>query len=128
MPNFGHSSKSKLDTCHPQLRTILNRVVQDFDITIVYGQRGEALQNKLEAEGVSKLKYPRSAHNKEPFSMACDVIPYPKKWKSTEAEFCVMREIIFTTAEAMGIKLKNLIVFSDGTGDWAHIELDSPTE
>jgi len=124
MPSFGHSSKSKLDTCHPLLRTILNHVVQDFDITIVYGKRDEETQNRLEAEGVSELKYPLSAHNQEPFSMACDVIPYPKKWKASEAEFCRMRERIYHYAGVMNIALKPLIIFSHGGGDWAHIQLD----
>lgn len=75
MPKFSKKSKAQLETCHPLLQKLFNEVIKVYDCTIVQGYRGEEEQNKAYAQGKSKLKYPKSKHNKSP-SMAVDVAPY----------------------------------------------------
>jgi len=79
MPSYSNSSKEKLLTCHQDLQTIFNYVINHFDNTIVCGERNEFDQNKAFDKGFSKVKYPGSKHNSSP-SMAVDAIPYPIDW------------------------------------------------
>ena len=75
MNHFSEISKSRLETCHNDLRVLFAHVIQDYDTTIVEGHRDAAAQNKAFAEGKSKLKYPFSKHNKQP-AEAVDAAPY----------------------------------------------------
>lgn len=83
MPSYSESSKSALETCHPDLQKVFERVIRDFDHTIIEGHRGEEKQNRLYDEGKSKLRYPESRHNENP-SMAVDAVPYPVDWDDRE--------------------------------------------
>ncbi len=56
-------------------------------------------------------------------SNAIDVQPYPVNWDDIP-QFVRLRERYFYYAGALGIKLKPMVIFSDGTGDYPHIELD----
>ena len=123
MPKFGTTSKSKLEKVHPILRDICNRVVDEMDISIVYGYRDQEEQNKLFEKGASKLKFPKSAHNREPYSFAVDAIPYPQLWTASKEEFSRMRELFVKHASNVGAEIEPLIIFKDGNGDWAHVEL-----
>lgn len=122
MHKFSSKSKKKLETCHPFLQTLCNDVIKVIDITIISGQRGQEEQDELYNKGASELRYPNSSHNHNP-SLAVDVAPYPTDWKSKE-QFTRMRELFYTFAGKRGIKLKPLIIFSNGGGDFPHIELD----
>lgn len=104
MPSFSKSSKSKLDTCHPELQRLFNEVIKTYDCTIVCGHRGEKEQNEAYENGYSTLKYPRSKHNSTP-SMAVDVMPYPIKWndKSRHLHFA---GYVQATADRLGIKVR----------------------
>ena len=82
MPNFSNSSKSKLATCHKDLQTLFNYVIESFDCTIICGHRGEAEQNEAYHKGYSTVKYPNSKHNSSP-SNAVDAVPYPIEWENT---------------------------------------------
>jgi len=77
MYSFGKSSTACLTTCEPLLVAVATRAlgygVMDFGI--VYGYRGERLQNRLNRDGASKVVYPDSYHNKNP-SQALDAVPY----------------------------------------------------
>ena len=79
MPRFSASSQEALDTCHPALRRLCERVIQDYDFTVLEGHRGKERQNKLVEKGRSQVRWPNSKHNREP-SMAVDVAPYPVNW------------------------------------------------
>lgn len=122
MNKFSQGSLDKLETSHKFLQVLAHEVLQDMDITIIYGHRDEKEQNKLFEQGASKVKYPNSKHNSDP-SIAIDVVPYPSAWASSEAEFTRMRELFFWHAGKLGIKLKEMIIFNGGGGDYAHIEL-----
>ena len=84
MPKFGKKkSQQRLNTCDPRLIELFERVVEDFDCSVLQGHRGEKEQNKLFEKGFSKLKYPKGKHNQYP-SLAVDVAPYPIDWKDRE--------------------------------------------
>ena len=115
MPRFSRSSKAKLAQCDERLQLIANIVVKDFDCTVVTGRRGRAEQNKAYKNGKSKLKYPRSKHNK-PVSLAMDLAPYIKgKGISWDASQCYyFAGYVMRVADELGIKLR---CGSDWDGD-----------
>ena len=80
MPVYSERSKKRLKTCHIDLQVIFNHVIKYFDCTVITGHRGEKEQNAAYNKGNSKLKYPKSKHNKTP-SLAADVMPYPIDWR-----------------------------------------------
>ena len=77
MNTFSEASRAKLKTCHRDLQLLFAHVIQEYDCTIVCGHRDKEAQDKAYAEGKSKLKYPRSKHNRIP-SWAVDAAPYEK--------------------------------------------------
>ena len=108
---FGKKSLERLAECEAPLQLLMLRVLEasDQDLTILCGKRGEAEQNAAYAAGNSKLKYPKSKHNKSP-SQAVDVAPYPVNWKNIDAFRKLGLLVIltwggFTTAEKEGWEL-----------------------
>ena len=75
MPSFSAASRSRLMTCHPDLITIFNTVIESRDCTIIEGYRDETTQNEYYRTGKSQLRYPRGNHNLQP-SRAVDVMEY----------------------------------------------------
>ena len=73
--SYSFASKTKLETCHPDLQTLFFYVSLNYENTIVCGHRGEQEQNEAFASGASQLKYPNSKHNSFP-SNAVDAVPY----------------------------------------------------
>jgi hypothetical protein len=129
MYKFGKRSQSNIDTICDPIKEIANEVLKTMDISCQSGERGEIEQNKLYESGASKLQYPFSAHNKHFISfgkklgvMAGDFVPCPTYWKSIP-ELVRMRELFNYHAGKLGYKLKPMIIFSDGTGDYPHIEI-----
>ena len=81
MAYFSEISQTRLETCHKDLQTLFNHIIQSYDCSILCGHRDEIDQNKAYREGKSKLKFPRSLHNLVP-SRAIDVAPYPIDWQN----------------------------------------------
>lgn len=109
MPEFSRKSKSILMTCHPDIRAVMERIVQYFDCTILCGRRGETEQEQLFWDGKSKAHFGESPHNYGE-SFAVDVVPYPIDWEDRERMTFFAGQII-ATARSMGIDLK-------WGGDW----------
>tara|TARA_B100001113_G_C20753156_1_gene467474 strand:+ start:154 stop:546 length:393 start_codon:yes stop_codon:yes gene_type:complete len=109
MARFGKKSQEKLNTCDPRLIELFERVVEDFDCTVLQGHRGEEEQNKLFKEGFSKLQYPKGKHNQYP-SLAVDVAPYPIDWKDRE-RFTYFAGFVMGIAASMGLTVR-------WGGDW----------
>jgi len=121
MPAYSKASKSRLDTCHPDLQRVFNKVIGFFDHTIIEGHRGKEAQNAAFAAGNSKLKWPNGNHNSLP-SKAVDAAPVEYKdrkavidWKDVQRMSFFAGQVL-ATARAMGITLR-------WGGDW-----DSDTE
>ena len=76
MPRFGRKSRERLETCHPDLQTLFNAVIEVVDCSVTCGYRNKEDQDKAVASGNSKAIYPNGKHNSNP-STAIDVYPYP---------------------------------------------------
>ncbi len=76
MPKFGTKSRERLDTCHPDLQTLFNAVIEEVDCSVTCGYRNKEDQDKAVASGNSKAVFPEGKHNSNP-STAVDVYPYP---------------------------------------------------
>ena len=74
--SFSKKSEANLTQCSADLQTLFRTVIKHRDCSIICGQRGEMEQNAAYDLGHSKLRFPKSKHNKTP-SLAVDVIPYP---------------------------------------------------
>ncbi len=75
---YSKSSSHKLLTCHEFLQiwavAFLRAAANKYRWRVIEGHRGQALQNEYHRTRRSKVRWPRSYHNKTP-SMALDMIP-----------------------------------------------------
>lgn len=104
MPSFSRRSLDRLETCHRDLRRLFNEVVKGFDCTILCGERGEEDQTRAFNDGLTKVEYPFSKHNKKP-SDAVDVAPYPIDWNDLN-RFYLFCGYAKRTAEELGIEVR----------------------
>lgn len=111
MNRWSTSSKRKLDTCVPEIQELFNAVLQKMDCTVIFGHRGEELQNEAYEKGFSKLPWPRSKHNRFP-SKAIDIMPYPVDWNDM-GRLIEFSKIVKETAEEMSIDI-------EWGGDWTN--------
>lgn len=109
MPSFGKASRKQLDTAHPDLQKLFNKVVQHWDCTVIEGKRSEAQHKKNLASGASKTLHSKHVTGDKP-SMAVDVAPYPIKWKDEE-RFYAFAGFVIGVAWMMGIRIR-------WGGDW----------
>lgn len=109
MPKFSKTSQDRLDTCHEDLQRLFERVVEEYDCSILCGHRGQEEQNRAFEKGLSKLEFPKSKHNRTP-SLAVDVAPYPVDWKNWP-EWYHFAGYVKAIARDMGISVR-------WGGDW----------
>lgn len=76
---WSRRSRERLDTCHPLLIELFDRVIArddlPHDLIVLCGHRSREEQEAAYRAGTSRLRWPRSRHNTSP-SMAVDVAPY----------------------------------------------------
>src|SRR6185503_4741406 len=101
---FSKRSLKNLAQCHPDLQKIAHEAIKEFDFVVICGHRGEKEQNEAYDNGYSKLRYPKSKHNKTP-ALAFDACPYPIDWEA-RAKFLEMREVFRKCAARLGIKVR----------------------
>jgi peptidoglycan LD-endopeptidase CwlK len=122
---LGKISLSHLDTCHPDLQSLIRDAAAGVDrgdlayagvndMMVSCGWRGEADQDEAVRTGVSKTPWPTSKHNRQP-SDAVDVAPYPQGWSDAVA-LAVLHAYIVGLAAARGMKLHGI------SWDAPHIE------
>lgn len=73
---FSRRSLAVLATLTPNLQRVCNKVLEDFDFTLIKGHRPEAEQNHAYYIGASTLPWDKSKHNKIP-SEGVDASPWP---------------------------------------------------
>jgi peptidoglycan LD-endopeptidase CwlK len=128
MPHFSDKSVSNLTTCDTRLQRLFQRVVRDFDCTILEGHRNKDRQNQMAEEGKSQVQWPDGRHNTMP-SLAIDVTPYPIVWDDRERQ-TLFAGFVLATAKAMGIELRwggdwnrDTEVRDNGFDDLVHFEI-----
>ena len=128
MPYFGKRSRTNLATCDERLRKVFNEVIKHVDCSVIEGNRNEARQNKLYAEGKTKVMFPNGRHNHNP-SRAVDVVPYPIDWSDRE-RFHLFAGFVLGIAKSMNINLRwggdwnqNFEVDDNQFDDFPHFEI-----
>ena len=104
MYNYGKISRSRLETCHPDLQRLFNELIKDWDISIICGHRSEEEQNAAVARGNSKTLYPNSKHNQMP-SLAVDAALYPIDWEDTGRHYMFVG-MVKQKAKDLGINIR----------------------
>jgi len=104
MNSFSAKSQNRLNTCHPELIRLFNEVINHRDCSILCGRRGKEEQDRLFKEKKSRVKYPRSTHNRTP-SLGVDVSPYPLDWGDT-GRFYMFVGYVQATADRLNIKIR----------------------
>ena len=84
MPEFSSRSRSRLSTCHPDLRFLFNAVVKRWDCTILEGVRDLATQEEYVRTGKSKTMNSLHLLQADGWSHAVDVAPYPVDWQDAK--------------------------------------------
>jgi len=90
MPSFSQRSRDRLCGVHPDLQTVMNYVVKDFDITIISGIRTQEEQQALYAKGrtapggIVTYKDGVERRSKHQEGNAVDIGPYPLDWKDID--------------------------------------------
>jgi len=102
--SFGRRSQTNLDTCHDDLKTVLNEVIKFYDFSVIEGYRNEATQEKYFRMGVSRLHFPDSKHNRD-LSHAVDIVPWPTQYKNRD-QMLLLAGFVLGTASRMQIKLR----------------------
>jgi peptidoglycan L-alanyl-D-glutamate endopeptidase CwlK len=129
MPRFSQRSAARLATCDPQLQTLFNAVILDFDCTVLQGVRSQAQQDEYYRTGRSKVQWPHSKHNASP-SQAVDVAPWldggipwpqtPGAWTDAEQRHAYIKDLnhfyyfagyVIDRAAVLGVELR-------WGGDW----------
>lgn len=128
MAAFSKRSLAALSTCHPDLQKLMSEAIKDYDFAVICGHRGRADQDRAVAQGMSKLAFPKSKHNKLP-SLAVDIVPYPVRWKDIDS-FKQLAVHIHKVADQLGIKIRhgadwnmNGDYTDEKFSDWPHYEL-----
>ncbi len=109
MPGFSNRSLVRLGECHLDIQKLFTEVVLGFDCSIIEGHRPEEKQDEMFELGRSKLKWPKSKHNKE-ISNAVDSAPYPIDWEDRE-------RFLYFGGYVLGVAFKMNIGLRWG-GDW----------
>lgn len=102
MHKYGKNSQKHFDTLDPRLQILLKTVLLRYDHSVTCGSRTKEEQNKLFAEGNSKLQWPKSKHNQSP-SIAVDIQPYPYKCVEDLHYFI---GYVKATADMLGIEIR----------------------
>jgi len=104
---FSELSKTRLRTCHKDLRKLFNEIIKTFDCSIICGFRSKVAQDYAFKEGLSTKKWPDSKHNASP-SMAIDAAPYIEgvgpSWQDRRIYY--FAGYVKRIAEEMGIKIR----------------------
>lgn len=92
----------RLATCHKVIQEVVVEANKEVNFSVLCGHRGEKEQNEAfnSVPKRSKLKYPKSRHNKMP-SLAVDLLPLPTQWSDIRA-FKRMAAVIQRIARVKG--------------------------
>ncbi len=105
MPSFGSKSRLRLISCHADVQIIMNRVIQQFDCSILEGYRSNELQAQYFRDKLSKKRAGTSLHNRTP-SMAWHALPWfdtkpHVDWKHTSSMYHLAGYIRGVAAEML---------------------------
>lgn len=103
MPKFGTRSRGNLNQCHPDLVSVAEVAIMDYDFSVIEGHRPKSEQDEAFKTGASKLKFPYSKHNTLP-SFAMDIVPYPVDWENLH-RFQELAVVVKKAADRLGVDI-----------------------
>jgi peptidoglycan L-alanyl-D-glutamate endopeptidase CwlK len=109
MPPIEPASRTKLDTCDPDLIRLVEYVAEHRDVRVIEGRRAKECQDDYFHKGLSKLQWPNGKHCSTP-SKAVDLMEKPVNWNDRKriVEFA---HFVLDCAKTLGIKIR-------WGGDW----------
>ena len=122
MAQFGKRSRAALETCHDDIRVVMEMAIRLVDFSALEGRRSKYLQNLYFDQGKSHIKWPKGKHNtwkevngiivedEEALSNAIDIVPYPIDWNDSK-RFILLAGVVLGCAHALDIKMR-------WGGDW----------
>lgn len=140
MPQFGKRSRERLETCHDDIRVVMEMAIRLVDFSILEGRRSKYLQNLYYSQGKSKIKWPAGNHNcykmengvyvEDPdgLSRAVDIAPWPIDWNDSK-RFILVAGVILGCAHALDIPMRwggdwnQDFKFNESFVDMPHFEL-----
>jgi len=140
MPVFGKRSRSKLETCHDDIRIVAEMAIRLVDFSFLEGRRPKELQNHYFDIGTSHLKWPEGKHNvtkevdgvlvddPDGLSKAFDMAPWPIDWSDSK-RFILVAGVILGCAHALDIPMRwggdwnQDFIFNQKFQDMGHFEL-----
>ena len=131
---FGTRSREVLATLDPRLQRVVTELLRYVDVSLIHGHRGKDEQNRLQAEGKSKLRWPKSKHNTSP-SLAVDLQPhpYPRDEKKLFAGLALIAGLAIRIADEQGVRIRwggdwneNGDVTDNTFDDLFHLEIVEP--
>ena len=139
MASWGLQSRTRLAECHRDQQRVFNEAIRIYNMTVIWGHRGEAAQNAAYQKRASKKKWPHSNHNSLP-STAIDVAPWPQVYgrndeerKTIHLEFIYMAGIVMTVAHYLEVEMRwggdwdrDLTIADEHFKDLGHFELVNP--
>lgn len=111
MNRFSLRSRTRLNTCHPDLVRLFETVLQKQDCMVLEGVRTPERQEALLRAGRSRTRNSRHLPGPDGLSRAADVVPYPIPDWSDTAAFVAFGVLVVETARELGIPLR-------WGGDW----------
>ena len=113
MRRWSAHSQKVFNSLDFRLKVLVMRLRDEVgDISLLYGYRDRETQNGMYENGVSKLKYPKSYHNKHP-SLAVDFQPYPMPTD----DIMIHASLAYYAGHAMRIAREERFTIRWG-GDW----------
>jgi peptidoglycan L-alanyl-D-glutamate endopeptidase CwlK len=112
MYKFSNLSEQRLNGVAEPLQKIIRRAMdwQVMDFTVICGLRSLEEQKQLVSKGFSRTLNSRHLANKNGYSEAVDIAPYPINWNDTHA-FHRLAGIIQASAASFNIDIR-------WGGDW----------
>ena len=104
MYRYGNASKTRLNSCHPEIQRLFNELIKDWDVSIICGHRNEADQNEAVRRGRSKTLFPDSKHNSSP-SLGVDAALYPIDWDDDGRNYMFVG-MVKQKAKELGISIR----------------------
>lgn len=103
---FSKKSQSQLSTIHPDLRRVVMRALElsSTDFTVTEGLRSVATQQANVKKGVSQTMRSKHLAQKDGFSHAVDLVPYPINWEL--AKFYPIVTAMRKAAKELGVKIR----------------------
>ena len=107
--HFGRQSERHLETVAPSLQNLMRQALalELIDFSITEGFRPRYVQDEYYSQGKSKVRWPHSRHNAQPYAMAVDAAPYVRgKISYDYRHCCFLAGVILGLAKKISVHVR----------------------